>query len=166
MLDESLLHAAQILWRAEALDGRQPFAGGVHGEHEAGVDGLSVHEHGAGAARPHVADELRPRERRVEVVAQRTQKGRARLDADVAPLPVHVEHEFQSALDGACARVRGGGGLRVGLEQKVVGQRRAGPGDADALQESPAARVVFDGLLPASFVPLVCHHLLPRTRGN
>src|SRR5205085_1324447 len=93
--------------------------------------------------------------------AQSAEESRARLDAQRALLPVHVKREVQSACDGARARLRlGGDRLRFRLEQKVFGQRRTGPGDADALQESPTARVVFDGLLPTSFVPLVCHHLL------
>src|ERR1051325_2749486 len=97
---------------AQAVVGREPFDGDDlrsaramsalrqrrrgrrtphHGEGEAGVDAPAVDEHRAGAARALVAPFLRAGE--VEVLAQRVEERRARIEAEVVVAAVDVERD-------------------------------------------------------------------------
>jgi hypothetical protein len=66
---ESLLDRVQVVWRSQALDGRDLVAVGLYGEHQAGADGLPIKEDGAGPAHPMLTPDVGAGE--AKVVAQK-----------------------------------------------------------------------------------------------
>ncbi len=76
MLLERLLQRMQFIPGREPLDGQHLAAVGLTGQHQAGVDRLAVHEHGARAAIADVAAELGAGQ--VELIAQEPEQRRFR----------------------------------------------------------------------------------------
>ena len=127
---KACLQRAQLLRRAEALDGRDLVALGVGGEHQAGLDRLAVEEHRAGAAGAAVADLLGAGE--VEVVAQRVEQRHPRLDGHLPHRAVHLQVQRDGVgpqdLGGLAPRAdahhRGGGGAHAGRLQEAPPRER------------------------------------------
>lgn len=90
------------------------------GERETGELPLAVHEHGAGPALPEVAPLLAPVQ--VEMLAQRVEQRRARVEAQLAKLTVDPETHGHAALRGLrrsyarihSARIHSGRALSIG----------------------------------------------------
>ncbi len=78
VLDEGALQRVQRIAVREALDGADPAAIGLHGEHQAGAHRLAVDQHRAGAADAMLAADMRAG--LAAVVADRVDQRAARLD--------------------------------------------------------------------------------------
>src|SRR6266498_3671645 len=87
VLAEGLLHGVQVAVAGQALDRQDLAAVGLDREHRAGLDGLSVHEHRAGAAGRGVATDVGAGQ--AEGLTQEVHEKLARLDVGLPPDPVY-----------------------------------------------------------------------------
>ena len=110
VVDERLLQRVQDFALGQALNGRDFFALGHHGQREAAVHAAAVDQHRAGAALAVVAAFLRARQ--VEVFAQRVEQRHPRLGLNGAHGAVH----FQAHLAHTLHLARHGG-QALGLPQ-------------------------------------------------
>ncbi len=77
-LPEGLLQRMQVIHGPQSLDGENLVAIGLHGEHQAGADRLSVEQDGARAAHAVLAADVRAGQ--TQLVAQEVAQQQARLD--------------------------------------------------------------------------------------
>ena len=88
---EGLLQRGERVAVGEALDRGDGRAVGLHGEHGAALHGDAVEVHGARAAAPGVAPDVRARQ--IEVVAQEVHEQAARGHLALDGLPVHGDRD-------------------------------------------------------------------------
>ena len=94
LLERRLHRVQRAVGLRHALDGHDVGALGLHGDDRAALDGLAVHEHGAGAALRGVAADVRAGE--PQVLADEGDEQRARLDFGRGRLAV----DLHGYLDG------------------------------------------------------------------
>ncbi len=103
MLHEGLLHRMQLAVPGQALDRDDAIAVAGDGQRQAGIHPHAVHQHGAGAALAVVAALLGAGQ--AEMVAQRIEQGRARIELEFLCLLIH--REATRALSGGAGRLSG-----------------------------------------------------------
>src|SRR5258706_1253823 len=99
VLAECGLHRMQRLDRAQPLDGLDPLAVGLDGEHQARARAVTLDDHRAGAAHAVLAADMRARQ--TEVLAQKIRQQAARLDR--ALVGDAVDRHADRAVGHACA---------------------------------------------------------------
>jgi hypothetical protein len=109
MLNESLLNRMQLATLSQALHGRDFFPALHHGQHQAGVPALAIHQHGAGAALPVIAPLLCSS--KLQMLAQQIEDRHTRVNIELVLLFVDGQRETYCAA-GPLPRLR----LRLGWE--------------------------------------------------
>src|SRR5690349_8489150 len=126
VFDKRRLHRVRTFRRTETFDGGDLSVRRVYGEHETRVRRLAVEQDGTRATRAHVANELWTSDGGLEMIAQRVEQRRARLDLNIPRAAVNVERDPGVAGERRSFLCLG---FRPG---KVVGNRGARAGDAYA----------------------------------